>query len=178
MLRHNRSNRESRTKVAMVAGTLATACRATRIQSTVRAAAWTIVPVALVEAANNKSVPTAVVGWTPNSRMSSGVIMPTNTPTQKTWWGLNQLWRRSRSRLRRSKGKRCERIRSGRWSSWSLWRAICGNMPIDSGPRHICCHNRHIKHVLVHSREQQLNQPSSGGIIEPSRSDGSDGTRC
>ena len=46
----------------MVAGTLPIASRETSIQSTVRAAAWTIVPVALVEAANSRSVPTAVLG--------------------------------------------------------------------------------------------------------------------
>ena len=40
----------------MVAGTLPIASRETSIQSTVRAAAWTIVPVALVEAANSRSV--------------------------------------------------------------------------------------------------------------------------
>jgi hypothetical protein len=57
-----RSNLESRRRVAMVAGTLPIASRETSIQSTVRAAAWTIVPVALVEAANSRSVPTAVLG--------------------------------------------------------------------------------------------------------------------
>ena len=63
----------------------------TKRQSIVRAALCTMVPVALVEAANSKSVPTAVVGWTPNSKMSSGVnneppptpVMPTRAPTQK-----------------------------------------------------------------------------------------------
>src|ERR1700748_3395554 len=51
----------------------------------------TMLPPVLVAAAYSKSVPTAVEGWMPNKRISSGVIsdppptpvMPTRTPTPK-----------------------------------------------------------------------------------------------
>jgi hypothetical protein len=49
------------------------------------------VPTVLVDAAKRRSVPTAVAGCTPNSKISNGVIneppptpvMPTSKPTQK-----------------------------------------------------------------------------------------------
>jgi len=71
-----------------VLGTLPLASRRTTVQSIVRANPWTRLPPVLVAAAKSKSVPTAVAGWTPNNRMSSGVmsdppptpVIPTNRP--------------------------------------------------------------------------------------------------
>ena len=55
-------------------GTLPLASRRTTVQSIVRANPWTKLPPVLVAAAKSRSVPTAVAGWTPNNRMSSGVM--------------------------------------------------------------------------------------------------------
>jgi len=85
----------------MVAGTLPAASRATSIQSTVRAAAWTIVPVALVEAANSKSVPTAVVGLTPKhedeqwrqQRAAAYAGHADQRADAKTRYSVKEIWR-------------------------------------------------------------------------------------
>jgi hypothetical protein len=77
-------------RVAAVAGTLPVARRLTRRQSIVLPAPWTSVPTVFVDAANRRSVPTAVAGWIPNNNMSRGVIkdpppipvIPTKAPMQ------------------------------------------------------------------------------------------------
>src|SRR6266496_1051819 len=82
------SKRDSTRSVRAVLGTLPLASRRTTVQSIVRAKPCTRLPPVLVAAANSKSVPTAVAGWTPNNRMSSGVmsdppptqVIPTNRP--------------------------------------------------------------------------------------------------
>jgi hypothetical protein len=55
-----------------------------------RAAPWTTTPTTLVKDAKRRTVPTAVAGCTPNSKMSIGVmsdpppipVIPTRTPTK------------------------------------------------------------------------------------------------
>src|SRR6266536_4947161 len=82
------SKRDSTRSVRAVLGTLPLASRRTTVQSIVRAKPWTRLPPVLVAAAKSKSVPTAVAGWIPNKRMSSGVmsdppptpVIPTNRP--------------------------------------------------------------------------------------------------
>src|SRR6266516_3892963 len=68
------SKRDSTRSVRAVLGTLPLASRRTTVQSIVRANPWTKLPPVLVAAAKSRSVPTAVAGWTPNNRMSSGVM--------------------------------------------------------------------------------------------------------
>ena len=61
------------------------------VQSTVLLKRWVMVPALFVIEAKARSVPTATVGETPNSSVSSGVIseppptpvMPTSKPTAK-----------------------------------------------------------------------------------------------
>ncbi len=75
----------------MLAGMLPLARRMTAGQWMLRAHPCTTPPPALVAAAYSRSVPTAVAGCTPNSRISKGVIseppptpvMPTSKPTLK-----------------------------------------------------------------------------------------------
>ena len=69
-----RSNWDSSSRVAAVAGTLPAARRPTMRQFTVWFMPCTSVPTDLVAEAYSRSVPTAVAGWMPNSSTSSGVI--------------------------------------------------------------------------------------------------------
>jgi len=82
---------DTRNSVAAAAGRLPVASKPVTRHATVRCNPFTRVPTDLVAAANNRSVPTAVTGWMPNSRISNGVISeppptpvtPTRNPTQR-----------------------------------------------------------------------------------------------
>ena len=77
--------------VANAAGTLPMAKRRTMRQSTVLCLPCTSVPTDLVTQAYSRSVPTAAVGWMPNSSTRIGVmseppptpVCPTSKPTRK-----------------------------------------------------------------------------------------------
>ena len=77
--------------VSTVAGTDPAARSPATRQSTLPLLEWMAVPAVFVVAANSRSVPTAVSGWTPKSSISNGVIRepppipvrPTRAPTTK-----------------------------------------------------------------------------------------------
>ena len=85
------------------------------------------------------------------------------------------VWDRRRTANRRGK---CDRVgsrevrredSSGSKAFFGIgtWRAALLRLPMETcpliraeqGDRHICCHDRRIQHVLVHSRERQLTSP-------------------
>ncbi len=86
-----RSSCHNTSSVRMLAGMLPLASRITAGQWMLRAMLCTMLPPVLVAAAYSRSVPTAVEGWMPNSRINNGVIseppptpvMPTKRPTPK-----------------------------------------------------------------------------------------------
>ena len=85
--------------VASVPGTDPSASKPTSLHSTLPLRACTWLPAALVAAAYKRSVPTAESGWTPKSKISSGVMIepppmpvkPTSPPTRKPQRGYARL---------------------------------------------------------------------------------------
>ena len=93
--------------VIAVAGILPVASLLVIVQLTVLLAPCTTVPHDLVTAANRRSVPTAVAGWMPKTRIRSGVIIdppptpvcPTSRPTSSPQSEYQRIYGRDETHL-------------------------------------------------------------------------------